>query len=110
MLGTKAWLLLSGAALILIGILIRWRMARYDLKDAAIDSAWTLARGRRTAENPTALEAKLNDITSQATWTGKATKAAGTAAGHVMAQILGVVALVLMLAGLVLVVAGFFWG
>ena len=38
--------------------LIRWRVSRYDLKDAAIDSAWTLARGRRTAENPTALEAK----------------------------------------------------
>jgi hypothetical protein len=110
MLGAKAWLLLSGAALVLIGVLIRWWSSRYDLKDAAIDSAWTLARGRRTAENPTALESKLSNITSQPTWTGKATRAAGTAAGHVMAQILGVIALVLMLIGLGLAVAGFLWG
>jgi hypothetical protein len=110
MLGAKTWLLLSGAALVLIGVLIRWWSSRYDLKDAAIDSAWTLARGRRTAENPTALESKLNNITSQPTWTGKATRAAGTAAGHVMAQILGVIALVLMLIGLGLAVAGFLWG
>ena len=60
--GAKFWLMASGAALILIGVLIRWKTARYDLKDAAIDSAWTLARGRRTAENPTALEAKFNEI------------------------------------------------
>jgi hypothetical protein len=110
MLGAKAWLLLSGAALVLIGVLIRWWSSRYDLKDAAIDSAGTLARGRRTAENPTALESKLNNIASQPTWTGKATRAAGTAAGHVMAQILGVIALVLMLIGLGLAVAGFLWG
>jgi hypothetical protein len=110
MLGTKGWLMLSGAALILIGILIRWKTARYDLKDAAIDSAWTLARRKRTAENPTALEAKFNDIRSQPTWAGKATKAAGTAAGHFAAQILGVVAIVLVLAGLALAAFGYFWG
>jgi hypothetical protein len=108
--GTKFWLMASGAALILIGVLIRWKTARYDLKDAAIDSAWTLARGRRTAENPTALEAKFNAIRSQPTWTGKATSAAGTAAGHVAAQVLGIVALVLVLAGLALGGFGFFWG
>src|SRR5439155_914390 len=84
---------------ILIGVLIRWKTARFDLKDAALDSAWTLARRKRTAENPTALEVKFNDIRSQPTWTGKATRAAGTAAGHFMAQILGVVALVLAMAG-----------
>jgi hypothetical protein len=106
---SNAWLMLSGAALNLIGVLIRWRTARYDLKDAAIDSAWTLARGKRTPENPTALEAKLRDIHSQPTWTGKATRAAGTAIGHFVAQVLGVVALVLILAGLGLAVAGFFW-
>lgn len=108
--GAKFWLMASGTALILIGVLIRWKTSRYDLKDAAIDSAWTLARGRRTAENPTALEAKFNEIRSQPTWTGKATSAAGTAAGHFAAQVLGVVALVLMLAGLALATFGFFRG
>jgi hypothetical protein len=107
--GTGFWLAACGAALVLMGLLIRWRTARYDLKDAAIDSAWTLARGRRTAENPTELENKFNDIRSQPTWTGKATKAAGTAAGHFIAQVLGVVALVLMAAGVALAILGYVW-
>ena len=108
--GTKGWLILSGAVLILLGILIRWRSARYDLKDAAIDSAWTLLRRKRTRENPTALEAKFNDIRSQATWTGKATRAAGTAAGHFIAQVLAVVALGSVLVGLGLILVAFVWG
>ena len=109
MLATSSWLMLSGAALVLIGFAIRWKVSAYDLKDAAIDSAWTLARGKRTAENPTALEAKYRDIQNQPTWTGKATRTAGTVAGHFIAQVLGVVALIMMLAGLVLGVAGYFW-
>jgi hypothetical protein len=107
--GAKFWLIASGLALILSGVLIRWRTARYDLKDAAIDSAWTLVRRRRTAENPTALETVFNDISSQPTWTGKAGKAAQTAIGHYAAQILAVVALVLVVAGLGLALLGLFW-
>jgi hypothetical protein len=109
MLATSTWLMLSGAGLVLLGFAIRWKTSAYDLKDAAIDSAWTLARGKRTAENPTALEAKYRDIQDQATWTGKATKTAGTVAGHFIAQVLGVVALILILAGLVLGIAGYLW-
>jgi hypothetical protein len=109
MLATKGWLILSGAVLVVMGILIRWRMARYDLKDAAIDTAWALARGKRTPDNPTALETKFNEIRNQATWTGRATKAAGTAAGHVIAQVLGVVAVILIAAGLALALFGLLW-
>ena len=105
----QGWLMLSGVALIALGAFIRWRTARYDLKDAAIDSAWTLARGKRTTENPTALETKFNDIRNQPTWTGRATRAAGTAAGHVASQVLAVVALVLVIAGLALIAFGTFW-
>jgi hypothetical protein len=105
----NAWLMIVGAGLILIGILIRWRTARYDLKDAALESAWTLARGKRTAENPTAIEAKMREIGAQQTWTGKATKTAGTVAGHFIAQALGVVALVMVLGGAALAALGFFW-
>jgi hypothetical protein len=108
-LGTNGWLMLVGTAAILIGILLRRWAGRYDLKEAAMDSAWTLLRGRRTAQNPTAIEAKLRDIQSQPTWTGKASSAAGTAVGHVIAQVVGVVALVLILAGLALAAVGFFW-
>lgn len=106
---TQTWLMLAGAALILLGGLLRWRVSRYDLKDAAIDSAWTLARGRRTAENPTALEAKYREIESQPTWGGRARSAAGTVAGHFIAQVLGVVSLVMMLAGLAAILAGWLW-
>jgi hypothetical protein len=106
---TSTWLMLSGAILVLLGCAIRWKTSAYDLKDATIDSAWTLARGKRTAENPTALEAKYRDIQNQPTWTGKATRTAGTVAGHFIAQVLGVAALIMMLAGLALGVAGFLW-
>ena len=106
----QQWMMLVGAVSILLGGLMRWRASRYDLKDAAIDSAWTLARGKRTAENPTALEARYREIHDQATWGGRAKKAVGTVAGHFIAQVLGVVSLVLMLGGLVLLVAGYFWG
>ena len=67
------------------------------------------ASGKRTAENPTALEAKVRDIQSQPTWTGKATKTAGTVAGHFIAQVLGVVVLIMMPAGVALGVAGYLW-
>lgn len=106
---TGTWMMLIGAAIVLAGFAMRWKVSQYDLKDAAFDSAWTLARGRRTAENPTALESKLNDITGQTTWSGKATRAAGTVAGHFIAQVVGTVGLVMMLAGLALGVAGYFW-
>ena len=109
MLGPGRWLMLAGAVAVLMGMLIRRWAGRYDLKDAAMGSAWTLLRGKRTADNPTAIEAKLRDIQSQPTWTGKATKTAGTAVGHVLAQIGQTVALVLLLGGVVLVGAGFFW-
>lgn len=109
MFGSGRWLMLVGAGVVLIGILIRRWAVRYDLKDAALDSAWTVLRGKRTAENPTAIEAKLRDIQSQPTWTGKATKAAGTGIAHVLAQMGQVAAIVLVLLGLGLVAAGFVW-
>jgi hypothetical protein len=109
MLGPGRWLMLAGAVAVLIGILIRRWAARHDLKDAAMDSAWTLLRGQRTAGNPTAMETKLRDIQSQPTWTGKVTKTAGTAIGHLLAQVGRAAAVALLLAGLVLVGAGFLW-
>jgi hypothetical protein len=107
MFGTDRWLMLTGAVLVLIGILTRRWASRYDLKDAALDSAWTLLRGRRSAENPTAIETKLRDIQAQAGWTGTAKKAAGTGIAHMLAQAGQVVALGLILGGLALAVAGY---
>jgi hypothetical protein len=106
---TRTMIMLIGGALVIVGVLIRWRTARYDLKDAAIDSAWTLARGKRTAENPTALEAKYRDIRDQPTWGGRATRAAGTVAGHFIAQVMAVVSLVMVLAGVAMIGGAYFW-
>ena len=105
----QGWLLVIGAVFVVLGILVRWRISRYDLKDAAIDSAWTLARGRRSADNPTALESKYNDIRSQPTWGGRAKKAAGTVAGHFVAQVLGIASLVMIAAGLLAIAVGYLW-
>jgi hypothetical protein len=107
MLGPGRWLMLAGAALVLVGILARRWAARYDLKDAALDSVWTLLRGRRTADNPTAIEAKLRDIRAQPTLKDKATRAAGTGAAHMIAQIGQLTAAGLILVGLALVSLGF---
>jgi hypothetical protein len=101
--------MLAGAVLVLAGILTRRWASRYDLKDAALDSAWTLLRGRRTAENPTAIEAKLRDIGSEPTWSRKATKAAGTGVAHMLSQVGQIAAMGLILVGLALAVAGFFF-
>jgi hypothetical protein len=109
MLSSNAWLIVAGAAFIVVGLLLRRWSARHDLREAAIDSAWSIARGRRTADNPTAIEARFRDIQAQPTWTGKATRTAGTAIAHFLAQIAAVAALILILGGLALAAAGFLW-
>lgn len=89
----------TGTGLIVLGILIRWWASRYDIKDAVLDSAWQAARGKRSAANPTEVEKRLKEITSQATAAGKVTTAASTVIGHFFAQAIGLVALIIMLAG-----------
>jgi hypothetical protein len=108
-LSANDWMMIWGAGLIVLAILIMWRASRYDLKGAAFDSAWQLARGKRTAENPTEIEKRLGEIASEASVTGKAKRAAGTVIGHFAAQVLGVVAWLMLLAGAALAAAGYFW-
>jgi hypothetical protein len=107
--GSNTWLIMTGAALLIVGIPLRRWSGRHDLKGAAIQSAWAVALGRRTADNPTAIETKLRDIQAQGTLAGKATKTAGTAIAHFVAQGAAVAALVLILAGLALAAVGIFW-
>jgi hypothetical protein len=107
--GANIGLLIAGGLLILLGFLILWRTSGYDLKDALMDSVWQLARGKRTAGNPTAIEAKLREIRAEATIAGKAKRAAGHVVGHFVAQALGVVALVAIGLGAILVAVALFW-
>ena len=57
--GANIGMLTTGGIFILLGPLMLWRTSRYDLKGALINSVWQLARGKRSADNPTAIEAKL---------------------------------------------------
>ncbi|MBN8913001.1 MAG: hypothetical protein J0H65_13300 [Rhizobiales bacterium] len=108
-LGTNEWMMIWGAGIALLAILIMWRISRYDLAGAAFDSAWQVARGKRSAENPTALEEKYNEIAREASVTGKARRAAGTVIGHFAAKVLNLIAMLMLLGGGVLVALGYFW-
>lgn len=108
-LGTSEWMMISGAGLALLALLIMWRVSRYDLAGAAFDSAWQVARGRRTAETPTALEEKYREIAREASVTGKARRAAGTVIGHFAAKVASAFATLLLLAGALLIALGYFW-
>jgi hypothetical protein len=39
------WTMIGGGGFVLLGAFILWRTADWDLKGAALDSAWTLLRG-----------------------------------------------------------------
>jgi hypothetical protein len=108
-LATNGWLLVWGAGLVLTAILIWWRTSRYDIKGAAVESVWQVARGNRTADHLTPIEMMANEIGAEATAVGKAKRTAFTVAGHFMAQILSVVALFMLLIGIVLLGLGWYW-
>lgn len=108
-LGTNEWMMIWGGGIALLAILIMWRISRYDLAGAAFDSAWQVARGKRSAETPTALEEKYNEIAREASVTGKARRAAGTVIGHFAAKVLNLIAMLMLLGGGVLIALGYFW-
>ncbi|MDQ8700764.1 hypothetical protein [Hyphomicrobium sp. LHD-15] len=108
-LGTNEWMMIWGAGVALLGVIIMWRVSRYDLAGAAFDSAWQVATGQRSAENPTALEQKLRDINAEASATGKAKRAAGTVIGHFAAKVANFIAIILLLVGAGLAAAGYWW-
>lgn len=108
-LGLNEWLMISGVMLLLLGFVIMWRTSRYSLTEAAAESAWQVATGGRNAENPTAIEQKITNITSQETVSGKAKAAAGTVIGHFYAQVMGLISTIMMVVGVVLAGAGYWW-
>lgn len=108
-LGWNEWMMVAGGVLALLAIVIFWTTGKHDLKGAALESAWQAARGRRTADNPTALDEKWNAIRNEATVAGKARRTAGTVIGHFIAQVLSVVATFMLLGGIILLGAGYWW-
>jgi hypothetical protein len=86
-----------------------WRTRRYDIKGAAIDSAWPLATRRRTKDNPTAVEDIARQIGSSPRLVGKARRKAYAVRGHFLAQPLSVSALFMLVVGAVLLAVGWLW-
>lgn len=108
-LGWNEWTMIVGAGLIALAVIIFWTTSKYDLKGAALESAWQTARGRRSAASPTALDEKWNAIRNEASAFGKAKRTAGTVIGHFLAQLLGIVATIMLLIGAVLIGVGYWW-
>jgi len=108
-LDTSGWLFIWGGGLTLLAILIWWRMGRYDIKGAAIDSAWQLARGKRTAENLTPIEMMAGEIGAEATHLGKARRTVFTVIAHFVAQALTIASYFILLGGLILIGLGWYW-
>jgi hypothetical protein len=108
-LGTYEWMMIWGAGIALLAVVIMWRISRYDLAGAAFDSAWQVARGKRSAENPTALEEKYNEIARETSVTGKARRAASTVIGHFAAKAANLLAMIMLLVGAVLIGLGYHW-
>lgn len=106
--GSATAFLIAGAAFIVIGFLIRRYVSRYDFAGMAVDSAWHLARGRRTSENPTEIEERLSEITSAPTTVGKARRLGGNVVGYFLAPLLGLVSLIFIFGGLALLGAAYF--
>lgn len=106
--GEGAGWFLWGGGFALVGALILWATSSWDLRGAALESAWQMARGKRTAKTPTAIEEKLNAIRGEATAFGKARRASTTVIRHFLAQALGLVALVSILIGAILIGVGFY--
>lgn len=107
--GTNGWLFIWGGALVLTALLIWWRTGRYDIRGAAVESVWQVARGKRSADNPTPIEAMASEIGAEATAYGKARRTALTVAAHFIAQVLSLVAVFLLLIGIVLLGLGWYW-
>jgi hypothetical protein len=106
---TDGWILISGGVLVALALLIWWRTGRYDIKGAAIESVWQLATGRRTNQNPTAIEQMAHRIGETPTHLGKARRTVFTVVGHFIAQALSVTALFMLAVGAVLLLVGWFW-
>jgi hypothetical protein len=108
-LDTNAWLFIWGGGLILLALLIWWRTGRHDIKGAAMDSAWQIARGKRTAENLTPIEMMAGEIGAEATHFGKARRTVFTVIAHFVAQALSFLAYFILLGGLILIGLAWYW-
>jgi uncharacterized membrane protein len=106
-------LLILGLILLLIGLLMMSWASNRNLKDVAIGAAlgagWTLLWKRQRPGVPEELTSRVEEVRAQGTHLGKAKVVTGYAVKHVVAQVVGLVGIVVLLVGGLLVVLGVFW-
>ena len=105
---SKLQFLFAGGALMLTGFAIRRRASRYDLAGIALETARHLVFWQGRQASPSPLEEKLNEIATEKQLVGKARRMTSAVAGHFIARWLGVLALIMMTAGLAVAAFGIF--
>ncbi len=102
-------LLVFGLIAVVIGLLMyRWA-GRHDLKGAAIDAAWQVAKSRGKSAITPALQAELDAFKARPSTIDRTKQAAGLAARHFIAQAVSIISYVLILGGLVLSAIALLW-
>ena len=103
-----------GLLMILAGIwLIRWanrnNMAS-AIAEATAEAAFKTVRKGAAPDMPANIKARLDDVSSAPTKTGKAKKIAGYGIRHALSQVFGVAGFVVLVVGVMLVAFGAFYG
>ncbi|MBK9079348.1 MAG: hypothetical protein IPL91_09610 [Hyphomicrobium sp.] len=103
-----------GIVMIGIGIwLIRWANRNNmiaTMTDATTEAAISAMRKHGRPDMPSEIKARLDDVTSEPTVTGKTKKVARYAVRHAFSQVFGVTGFVAVVAGVLLTVLGFVYG
>lgn len=102
-------LLAAGIALLVLGLLLRRWSGRHSLTDQLTDAAWEAVKARDAGVIGREIKGKLDDINRSESLLGKAGSAAGYGIRHVVAQVVGIVGILALVAGLALSGLGIFW-
>lgn len=106
---TNIMLYIAAGISILLGMMMRRWSGQHDLIGALTGSAWQLIRGKRRGGQLTDIEERVAGITSAATTGGKIRRATGSVIGHLLSATAGLIGLVLILAGIAMAAAGYFY-
>ena len=102
-------LLVAGIVLLAIGIaLFRWS-GRHDMKGLAMGAAWKAATSRGKAAMTPEIQAKMDTFNADKSTVGRGKQLAGMTIRHFVAQVVGIVSYLAILAGLGLAAAGGWW-
>lgn len=110
---TNVWWWLSGAAFLILGLLLMRWAGRYDAAGIAADAAWRMAKTRSATgardELGRVVDEQLADIRADAARMGHTRTALKHGWRFFIARFVGIAGLVMVAIGLVLLAAATFW-